>query len=84
MMQIIVFCLQQGLLPFPSDKFGFPANFYPFFAEDEWLGPIAALKINTTTKGVLLCEAVAQNIKLSDTYRLNRGATGRVRIELDL
>ena len=83
-MQIIVFCLQQGLLPFPSDKFGFLASFYPFFAEENWLGPIAALKINTTAKGVLLCDALAENIKRSDTYRLNRGATGRVRIELDL
>ena len=82
-MQIIVFCLQQGLLPFPSDKPGFPANFYPFFAEEDWLNPIAALKINITTSGVLLCDALAENIKLSDTYRLNRGATGRVRIEVD-
>jgi len=83
-MQIIVFCLQQGLIPLPSDKPGFLANFYPFFSEDNWLGPIAALKINTTAKRVVLCEAVAENIKTSDTYRLNRGATGRVRIELDL
>ncbi|KAM7445569.1 positive regulation of calcium:sodium antiporter [Porites harrisoni] len=74
----------KDLHPFPSDKPGFLANFYPFLSEDKWLSPIAALKINITTSGVILCEASAQNIKLSDTYRLNRGATGRVRIEVDL
>ncbi|KAL9963996.1 hypothetical protein ACROYT_G027563 [Oculina patagonica] len=66
----------------PSDKPGFLANFYPYFAEESWLSPIAAIKVNTSSAAVILCEARAKNIELSETYRLNRGATGRVRIEI--
>ncbi|XP_020608387.1 sodium/potassium-transporting ATPase subunit beta-1-like [Orbicella faveolata] len=66
----------------PTDKPGFPVNFYPFFSEEAWLGPIAAIKVNTTSPVVVLCEALAKNIELSETYRLNRGATGRARIEI--
>ncbi|RMX42935.1 hypothetical protein pdam_00001774 [Pocillopora damicornis] len=67
---------------YPTDKPGFAANFYPYLSEENWLPPIAAIKVNSTQKAVLLCEANAKNIEKSETYRLNRGATGRVRIEI--
>lgn len=76
------FLWQTNLDILPADKPGFLANFYPFFSEKQWLPPIAALKVNTTQAGVVLCEVKAKNIELSDTYRLNRGATGKTRIEI--
>ena len=83
-MVVFVYLLykQENLFIHPTDKPGFLANFYPYYAEADWLAPIAALKVNTTDPGVVLCEALAKNIELSDTYRLKRGATGRVRVEI--
>lgn len=66
----------------PTDQPGFLVNFYPFFSEESWLAPIAAIKVLTKTPGIVLCEALAKNIELSDTYRLNRGAVGKARIEI--
>ena len=82
--QTVIFALvwQANLDILPADKPGFLAKFYPYFSEEDWLAPIAALKVNTTDAGIVLCEVLAENIELSDTYRLNRGATGRVRIEI--
>lgn len=78
----VLFLFFQDLSLLPTDKPGFLAKFYPYFAEEAWLGPIAAIKVNTTSAAVVLCEARAENIELSETYRLNRGATGKARIEI--
>lgn len=78
----VLFLFFQDLSILPTDKPGFLAKFYPYFAEETWLGPIAAIKVNTTSAAVVLCEARAENIELSETYRLNRGATGKARIEI--
>lgn len=67
---------------YPSDKPGFATSFYPYLSEENWLPPIAAIKVNTTSPAVIRCEAIAENIERSETFRLNRGATGRVRIEI--
>ncbi|XP_074633443.1 sodium/potassium-transporting ATPase subunit beta-1-like [Acropora palmata] len=67
---------------FPRDKPGFLTYFYPFYSEEDWYAPIAALKVNTTDAGVVLCEVLGKNIEVTKTYRLNRGAIGKARIEI--
>lgn len=74
---------QDNLVIFPSDKPGFLTYFYPFYSEEDWYAPIAALKVNTTDVGVVQCEVRARNIEATETYRLNRGAIGKARIEIE-
>ncbi|KAK2573844.1 Sodium/potassium-transporting ATPase subunit beta-3 [Acropora cervicornis] len=67
---------------FPRDKPGFLTYFYPFYSEEDWYAPIAALKVNTTDAGVVLCQVHGKNIEVTETFRLNRGAIGKARIEI--
>ena len=73
---------QDNLDIFPRDKPGFLTYFYPFYSEEDWYAPIAALKVNTTDAGVVLCQVHGKNIEVTETFRLNRGAIGKARIEI--
>ncbi|XP_068684703.1 sodium/potassium-transporting ATPase subunit beta-3-like [Montipora foliosa] len=73
---------KENLIILPAEKPGFLTYFYPFYSEENWYSPIAALKVNTTARGVVLCDVLGKNIELSESYRFNRGAMGRARIEI--
>lgn len=68
---------------YPTKTPGFPTNFYPYKIQDYWLAPVAAIRLIGAKKGdVILCEANAKNIEKSETFRVERGAHGRSRIEI--
>ena len=51
--------------------------------QDHWLAPVAAVHVSAAKDGdVILCEANAKNLEKSETFRLSRGAHGKIRIEI--
>ena len=61
---------------------GFPVSFFPYRIEDHWLGPIVAIQVNRTDGFTLKCDLEAKNIEKSETYRMDRGAYGRLQIKI--
>jgi len=68
---------------YPKSTPGFPVSFFPYRGEDNWLAPIVALQLNTTSTTRVKCDVYGKNIKRSDTYLIERGAFNRVRIQID-
>ncbi|EDO32320.1 predicted protein [Nematostella vectensis] len=68
---------------YPEENPGWPVSFYPYRMEDNWLAPVIAVQVNTTSTTEVRCRALGKNIQQTDSYLLKRGAYGRVRIEIN-
>ncbi|XP_046852567.1 uncharacterized protein LOC124445829 isoform X2 [Xenia sp. Carnegie-2017] len=64
---------------YPDCKKAFPISFWPFRGESHFRTPIVAIQLfNHSEEVTVKCKAVAQNIELSDTYKLRKGAIGKI------
>lgn len=64
---------------YPKQKEAFPISFWPFRGESGFRTPIAAIQVKGNKGEVTIkCKAIADNIELSDTYKLKRGAHGQI------
>lgn len=67
---------------FPPSHKAFPISYFPFRGESHFRTPIAAIKVNTTKTVEIQCKAIADNIELSDTWKLKKGATGKAEFDV--
>lgn len=61
---------------------GFPVSFFPYRIEDNWLGPLVAIKVNLKSAFTMKCDLEARNVEKSTSYRMDRGAYGRLQIKI--
>ncbi|XP_028401537.1 sodium/potassium-transporting ATPase subunit beta-1-like isoform X2 [Dendronephthya gigantea] len=63
----------------PGEAEAFPISFWPFRGESGFRTPIAAIQVSGNKGSVKIkCSAIADNIELSETYKLRKGAYGQV------
>ncbi|KXJ26213.1 sodium/potassium-transporting ATPase subunit beta-1 [Exaiptasia diaphana] len=68
---------------YPKETPGYPVSFFPYRAEEHWLSPLVALKVDDMGSMKIKCNVYGKNIERSETYLLERGAYNRIRIEIN-